>query len=61
MDPVQVVSLGGDPRRAWQENGEMRQRRKKANEGDVNKQVTSVGYWSSVLLRTSVGGQYRTV
>ena len=34
--------------------------RKKANEEDVNEQVTSVGYWSSVLLRISVGGQYRT-
>lgn len=38
----------------------MRQR-KKASEEDVKKRVTSVSYWSSVLLRTSVGGQYRTV
>lgn len=50
---MQVVDLGGNPRKYWQGNGEIRQGRKIAKEVFVVNYLIAVGKWKLILLEKS--------
>lgn len=47
---MQVIYLGGDPRKQQLGNREVRQRGNEASKGDTDKLVTNGGQWSGVPL-----------
>lgn len=48
----QAVYLGGDPRKHWEEHGKMRQGSKGRHSGCAFEQLTAIGAWGSIPLRT---------